>query len=65
MVKKYSEVYRANPSLLHREQAELDFYFGFVKRSISHSIKAIITSPLDFSNYRLLQHVLRKSILRI
>jgi glycosyltransferase involved in cell wall biosynthesis len=61
-LKNLSVSYEKDKSLIFREQAELDFYYGFYKNSLINSFRAVKTAPFIFRNYRLIQHILRKRI---
>lgn len=63
MFKELSHPYEVDPSLIFREQAELDFYYQFYKRALLNSLRAIVMAPMTFRNYRLIQYILRKRIL--
>lgn len=56
--------FREDPSKVYRMQAELDSYYNFYFKAVSAALKAIVVNPSLFENYRLLQHCLRKLILR-
>lgn len=64
-LKRLTEAYRSDSSLIHREQAELDFYNKFFFRAYASAFKALWTSPLNLKNYRLLQHMVRKQLIGI
>lgn len=65
LIHSFSEMYRRDPSLLLREQAELDFYYRFKRKALKSAMLAIAKGPFVLSNYRLLQYILRKSLVGI
>lgn len=57
--------YQVDPSLINREQAEHDFYYGFYRDALKNALRAVSKRPTKIRNYRLLQHLLRKRIFGI
>jgi glycosyltransferase involved in cell wall biosynthesis len=64
IIEKKEKDYRIDKTLALREEAEILFHNGFFKKSIITTIKGIIANPLIFSNYRLLQYILRNKFVK-
>nr|PZN48253.1 MAG: hypothetical protein DIU61_19140 [Bacteroidota bacterium] len=62
-LQELTERYLRDKSLILREQAELDVYYGFYRNGLMSALRAVKTAPTVARNYRLVQHILRKRLL--
>lgn len=62
-LEELAEPYNQDKSLIFREQAELDTYYGFYRDGLRSALRAVRTAPTVLKNYRLVQHIIRKRIL--
>lgn len=62
-LQELTEPYLRDKSLILREQAELDVYYGFYRNGLMSALRAVKTAPTVARNYRLVQHILRKRLL--